>query len=216
MATSWAPKPGRSTTCRMFETYVGYGWFTNWPNMPAAGASYFTGTIDEVAVYNRTVSASEVDRHFEARGSATSSVPLTHVAVTDPAGKTLSSAYDTRNGGRPVASTDALGKTRTFGYDTGGYLNTVADANQHVTVLGHDARGNEISRSTCRSLTSCQTSYSKYFLNAADPLDPRNDKVIEYRDARSATVTDYTYTTTYTYTGRRRHCDDHHARDRRP
>ena len=191
---------GTVTHLSMTENYLGYGWTQGWPSAPSAGASYFTGSIDEVAVYHRALTAAQVDQHFDARGDAQTATPMRTASVIDPGGKTISSVYDAHNGGRPVASVDARGKMVTYGYDTGGYLNTVADANQHVTTLGHDSRGNEISRTTCRAATSCQTTYTSYYLNTANSVDPRNDQVTERRDARSASATDNTYRTTYTYT----------------
>ncbi|CRK58190.1 Rhs family protein [Alloactinosynnema sp. L-07] len=56
-----------------------------------------------------------------------------------------------------------------------------------------------LSKRPCRAGDSCYISYQSYFLNPADPLDPRNNRVTEHRDGRSANETDNTYLTTYTY-----------------
>jgi hypothetical protein len=53
---------------------------------------------------------------------------------------------------------------------------------------------------TCRTAGSCRTSYYSYYLIAADPLDPHDDKMTASRDGRSSSATDTTYATGYTYT----------------
>ncbi|MGW7361668.1 DNRLRE domain-containing protein [Streptomyces sp. NPDC054802] len=124
------------------------------------------------------------------------------VTVTDPDQRTSTYRYDPLQGNRLIEQTDASGHTATFGYDTGGFLATTTGPDGTVTRLGHDARGNQTSRTTCRDSAdpaSCHTAYYAYYLNAADPLDPRNDQLIEERDARSASATDTTYLTSHSY-----------------
>ncbi|WP_159012053.1 FG-GAP-like repeat-containing protein [Streptomyces sp. NRRL F-5123] len=124
------------------------------------------------------------------------------VTVTDPSGNEQAYDYDPLNGGRATGYSLTDGSSRSYTYDTGGFLSTTTDENGHSVTQTNDARGNMLSRTTCRdeSATTCYTSYYAYYLNAADPTDLRNDKVTAVRDARSASATDNTYLTGYTYT----------------
>ncbi|RSD24867.1 RHS repeat-associated core domain-containing protein [Amycolatopsis eburnea] len=90
---------------------------------------------------------------------------------------------------------------RTYDYDDKGFQTTIGDELGNTVVLTNDERGNVLARKTCRVAPGdCQTSYSTYYLNAADVTDPRNDKLLSTRDARSANADDPAYATTYTYT----------------
>ena len=46
------------------------------------------------------------------------------------------------------------------------------------------------STTNCAAVNNCQTSYASYYENLANPLDPRNDKPTDARDARSSSPTD--------------------------
>ncbi|MFI9388969.1 polymorphic toxin-type HINT domain-containing protein [Kutzneria sp. NPDC052558] len=99
--------------------------------------------------------------------------------------------------GGPVAGEGV----RTYTYDAEGFQNTITDENGDQVTLAYDKRGNITSKKTCRvQQTDCQTTYLSYFLNGDSPTDPRNDKPVATRDARSATATDNTYLTALTYT----------------
>ncbi|MEU9650543.1 DNRLRE domain-containing protein [Streptomyces sp. NPDC048110] len=124
------------------------------------------------------------------------------VTVTDPDERESGYTYDPLQGNRLIAQTDALGNTARFAYDTGGFLAATTGPDGSVTRFGNDERGNRISQTTCRETGddgTCHTSYNSYFLNTDDPLDPRNDQLTAVRDARSASATDDTYKTSYTY-----------------
>ncbi|WP_203983111.1 LamG-like jellyroll fold domain-containing protein [Sphaerisporangium rufum] len=125
--------------------------------------------------------------------------PLASVTVTDPHNATLKSTHDGLRGLRTTGRTDELGKTTSFEYDTGGYLAKITDANANTTELTHDERGNQLSVTTCRSASSCQTAYASYYLSGSDRFDPRNDQLTAYRDARSASSTGNTYATKLEY-----------------
>ncbi|WP_412126550.1 DNRLRE domain-containing protein [Streptomyces xinghaiensis] len=128
--------------------------------------------------------------------------PTVTVTVTDPDDRTSSYTYDPLQGNRLTAQTDVAGKTAGFAYDTGGFLAATTGPDGTVTRLGHDARGNKISQTTCRDAgdeATCHTSHFSYYLNTADPLDPRNDQLTAERDARSTGATDDTYKTSYGY-----------------
>ncbi|GIH27983.1 hypothetical protein Aph01nite_62930 [Acrocarpospora phusangensis] len=222
-------------------------WASFWPSAPTSTTATFPfkGTLDEVAVYERPLTAAEVQRHFaggaalpnkltkvtlpsgrvwaeniydaatdrvkthtdDEGGTWTLGVPiydkvtgLSTVTVTDPRSGTLKYVHDARRGYRLVSETDQLNKITSHTYDTGGYLAKTIDRNGNTTELTHDARGNVLTEKTCRTAGNCQTSYSSYFLNAANKFDPRNDQPISFRDARSTSATDNTYATTWEYT----------------
>ncbi|WP_340558538.1 DNRLRE domain-containing protein [Streptomyces sp. GSL17-111] len=128
--------------------------------------------------------------------------PTVTVTVTDPDERKSAYAYDPLQGHRLVTQTDVGGHTASFAYDTGGFLAATTAPDGTVTRLGHDDRGNKVSQTTCRDAgddATCHTSYTAYFLNEDDPLDPRNDQVTAHRDARSADAEDDTYRTSYGY-----------------
>ncbi|GAA3742262.1 polymorphic toxin-type HINT domain-containing protein [Salinactinospora qingdaonensis] len=123
------------------------------------------------------------------------------VTVTDPRGHDTVSAYDALAGNRLVRTDDQLGHSTTFAYDTGGFLAEVTDPNGAVTTYHNDERGNRVAEQTCRDTdnTVCHTRWYDYFHNPDDPFDPRNDRLVASRDARSAGEDDDTYLTEYTY-----------------
>ncbi|MEV2278313.1 DNRLRE domain-containing protein, partial [Nocardiopsis sp. NPDC049922] len=237
--------------------YAGAGYWTDWPTA-SGDISYFSGDIDEIAVYGRPLGAQTVAEHHAAgtlsqkltaitlpsgrtqvqlahdavhdrvseytdSGGATYQVsdhaltgvaeeseeqeaaaedPTVTVTVTDPDGRDSGYTYDPLNGHRLLSQTDVSGNTAAFAYDTGGFLAATTAPDGTVTRTGHDERGNKVSQTTCRDAAdaqSCSTSYYDYFLNADDPLDPRNDQLIAERDARSSGSTDDTYLTAYGY-----------------
>ncbi|MEU4211514.1 LamG-like jellyroll fold domain-containing protein [Streptomyces sp. NPDC026206] len=184
----------------MAHTYLGGGYSSESWDGKAPGTRYFTGDLDEAAFYPKELTEDQVSEHYRAmRYSGMSSLTST-ISVTDPAGRNSSATYDALRGQRPVTATDAEGGRITYAYDTGGFLHTVTDPNGHVAVSGHDARGNTVSRTTCRDANSCWTSFTDYYLNSADPLDPRNDKPTATRDARSTSARDDRFRTSMTYT----------------
>ncbi|WP_234042482.1 LamG-like jellyroll fold domain-containing protein [Streptomyces marianii] len=181
--------------------YLGAGYAnTAWMGVTTAGTYRFTGQLDEVAVYQHGLTEDQVGAHYRARTRTSASGLASSIVVTDPAGHEVTTTYDALRGQRRTSTTDAEGGLTTYAYDTGGFLNTVTDPNGHSTITGHDARGNTVSRTTCRDADSCWTSFTEYYLNSADPLDPRNDKPVAVRDARSSKPADDRYKTTITYT----------------
>ncbi|WP_433259391.1 LamG-like jellyroll fold domain-containing protein (plasmid) [Streptosporangium sp. CA-135522] len=124
------------------------------------------------------------------------------VTVTDPKNNTLTYAHDPWRGDRLVSRTDQLGKVTAYDYDTGGFLAKMTDPNGNVIEQVNDARGNTTAVKTCRAAGSCQTARQSFHLNSADEFDPRNDRVIASRDARSANATDTTYLAIREYTAR--------------
>ncbi|PAZ11830.1 laminin G [Streptomyces sp. SA15] len=179
--------------------YVGGGYGSSGWMGVSEGTYRFQGTLDEVALYRSTLTADQVSAHYRAQAESAGSGLTASVQVTDPAQKTSSTSYDALHGLRVVSRTDATGALTSYAYDTAGNLHTVTDPNGHATVTGHDTRGNTVSATTCRDADSCWTSFSSHYLNASDPLDPRNDKPLTYRDQRSTDYNDNRYRTAYTY-----------------
>ncbi|MCF4140407.1 DNRLRE domain-containing protein [Streptomyces sp. Tue 6430] len=169
-----------------------------WMDQPA-GTYYFNGQIDEAALYRSTLTADQVSAHYRAQAEAADSGLISTVTVTDPKQHTSTTSYDALRGQRIVAAKDATGAVTSYAYDTAGNLHTVTDPNGHATVTGHDARGNIVSTTACRDADSCWTSFASYYLNASDPLDPRNDKPLTRRDARSSDYKDNRYRTEFAY-----------------
>jgi large repetitive protein len=195
--------------------YVGAGFLGGaWPDEPYPNqpgrASYFAGTISDVAYYRYQITQAMAETQYAASRTANSLItnggatPVETVNVTDPGNKTISYAYDPAMGNRMLSRTDGLGNTTRYGYDSGGFLNTMTDANGVVTTTGHDVRGNTVSRTTCQNqaTNSCSTTYYAYYPDDSTPTptpDPRNDAVLTMRDGRSADGNDNTYRTTYGY-----------------
>lgn len=105
--------------------------------------------------------------------------------------------FDIDNGGR-LTSRSHNGAARKYEYNTAGYLSATVDETGLRTEQTTDARGNRLSRKTCRAAGSCNTTYFTY-LRFDDPLDPRGDKLESISDARSADANDTRYRTTFTY-----------------
>ncbi|HTJ34948.1 MAG TPA: LamG-like jellyroll fold domain-containing protein [Dactylosporangium sp.] len=191
-------------------TYVGAGFLGGkWPdqNLNTSGTNtayptYFKGQIAEVALFRGELSAAQVTAQYTAR-DATAGTPARTVTVTDPTNKTMTYVYDVGTG-RALSETDTLGGQTKYGYDEGGFLRTVTDPNGNVTTTEHDVRGNTVSSTTCqdRSANKCSTVYFTYYPDATTKVltpDPRNDVMLTMRDGRSASATDNTYLTSYTY-----------------
>ncbi|MGW0924937.1 LamG-like jellyroll fold domain-containing protein [Streptomyces sp. NPDC002755] len=179
--------------------YLGGGYANGgWMDQPAA-TYYFNGQLDEAALYRGTLTADQVSAHYRAQAEAADSGLTSTVKVTDPQQHTSTTSYDALRGQRVLAAKDATGALTSYAYDTAGNLHTVTDPNGHATVTGHDARGNVVSSTTCRDADSCWTSFSSYYLNASDPLDPRNDKPLTLSDQRSTDYKDTRYRTQYAY-----------------
>ncbi|ROO88264.1 RHS repeat-associated protein [Actinocorallia herbida] len=187
------------------KVYVGGGFITSgWAAAPTNVYGYLNGSIAHVAYYRGALSADEATAHFTAASLSGGLAPVKSVRVKDPGGAYLTHEYDLANGGRQLAVTDGLGNRTAFGYDTGGFLRTTTDPNRNVDTTGHDARGNEISKTTCQNQAEnkCSTTYYSYFPDATTTQltpNPKNDVLLTVRDGRSTGPTDDTFLTVYAY-----------------
>ncbi|MFI6164720.1 LamG-like jellyroll fold domain-containing protein [Micromonospora haikouensis] len=188
-------------------SYVGAGTTKGWPSS-SGDVSYFKGNIAEFAYYDRELPPAEVDAHYRAAKSAAQTgptatlTPVATVTTTDPANKTATDVYDIVNGNRLIAATDALGRTTSYGYDVGGFESVEFDPLGMKTASGRDVRGNTIRSTVCRDQTTCDSTYYKYWPDSTTvnlTPDPRNDQLIEVRDARSQGATDNTHLTKLGY-----------------
>lgn len=167
-------------------------------------ATYFAGSIAEVAVFRSGVTAAQVGSWWRAAALSGGVTAVVTHSVTDPAGKTLTYTYDATNGGRLLEQADGLANITRYGYDTGGFLYTVTDPNGNVVTTGHDVRGNTVSTKSCQNFSTgkCSTAYFTYFPDATTARlspDARNDVMVAMRDGRSTSETDTAYLTTYGY-----------------
>lgn len=104
---------------------------------------------------------------------------------------------DLDQGGR-TSTKSHNGVSTKYEYNTAGFPSATVDENGHRTEQTTDPRGNVLSRKTCRTTGSCNTTYYTY-VTSADPLDPRRDKLASTSDARSTGPDDTRYRTSYTY-----------------
>jgi RHS repeat-associated protein len=111
-------------------------------------------------------------------------------------------AYDADHAGR-LTSIAYAGHAVSYQYNDAGFASSFTDQDGNTTTETTDPRGNVLSRTTCQATSSCDTSYYTY-IQSADPLDPRRDKLASSADARSSGPDDTTYRTSYSYgaTGR--------------
>ncbi|MFF3845016.1 LamG-like jellyroll fold domain-containing protein [Streptomyces sp. NPDC002328] len=184
------------------RTFIGAG-FNKWFSSPA-DVSFFNGSIAEVAAYDHALTEDQVEQHWSAYKASSGVAPVRTVTLTDPTDKTLTYVYDAEMGNRLLAAIDTNGKRTTYGYDTSGFLHTVTDANGNRSITGHDVRGNTVSQTDCQDTAAdkCATEYYTYYpdtTTAFPAMDPRNDLLLTERDARSASATDNTYLTSYSY-----------------
>jgi RHS repeat-associated protein len=92
--------------------------------------------------------------------------------------------YDADHGSRLMSRLTGAG-TETWGYDANSFITKYTDADGREHFYYRDARGNLTWESVFRSGGWVWKNYG-YFLNAADPLDPRNDRLIWKSGTRNA------------------------------
>ncbi|MFF0819747.1 LamG-like jellyroll fold domain-containing protein [Micromonospora haikouensis] len=106
------------------------------------------------------------------------------VTISSTGRDAVTYTFDTSRGGRLTSRKTGAG-AETWGYDANGFINVHTDANGRPRHYDRDARGNIIWETVYRSGGWHWKSFG-YFLNAADKLDPRNDRLIWRSGARDA------------------------------
>ena len=174
----------------------------------------FDGSIADVSLYTSALTATGVTAHYAALANqvkvlapgsspanptylATPTINTQTITVTDPFSKNAAYVYAS---GDLVKETDVLGGATYYGYDASNRATTVTDPDGNTTFTTHDAYNNVTSTTTCAEVNDCQSSYTSYYEDLANPLDPRNNEPTDERDARSSSPTDPTYDTVTTYT----------------
>jgi RHS repeat-associated protein len=174
----------------------------------------FTGSIADVSLYTSQLAATGVTAHYhglhnqvlvQAPGSnpsnptylTTPALNTQTITATDPFGKGASYVYAT---GNLVRATDVLGGVTYYGYDAANRATTATNPDGFTTYTTHDSYNNVTSTTTCAAVNDCQTSYSAYYENLSNPVDPRNNKPTDERDPRSSSPYDPTYDTVTAYT----------------
>ncbi len=202
-ATATLPLPG-TTSPAGYTAYLGTGSYGS-----------FTGSLADLSLYTRQLTSSEVTGHYHALAdtvtppSGTAFLggpppPITlptlntqTITVTNPAGQNARYVYAA---GGLTRTVDVLGGATYYGYDSANRATTITDPDGDTTYTTHDAHNNVTSTTTCAAVGNCQTSYASYYENLSSPLDPRNDKPTDSRDARSSSSSDPAYDTVTTYT----------------
>lgn len=129
------------------------------------------------------------------------STPTEVCSAPDPTDPSFCTVIPGDAGGPVFVQTPLEGMAiRTFEYDDDGNQVKITNENGDAVQMTYDANGHAVSTRTCRTATACYTSYTTYPATVTDPFDPRNDMPTETRDGRSASATDTTYRTAYTYT----------------
>ncbi|MEV4411366.1 LamG-like jellyroll fold domain-containing protein [Catellatospora sp. NPDC049609] len=191
--------------------YLGAGSAQGWPFGRNDITGYFAGDIAEVALYRRQLAPEQVDAQFKAMNKAQGRGLVKKYTITDPSTEQpreperMTVSYGLPSGMK-VAETNALGQETIYGADASGRLQIVVDANGNYTEAVRDSRGNVVEQISCTDRSAvpakCSSVHYAYQVNAANDMDPCNDKVIQTRDGRSTSRTDNTYRTVYTYDSR--------------
>lgn len=173
-----------------------------------------TGSIADVSLYTAALSATAVTAHYDGLHNqvlvqepggnpalptylATPTLNAQTITVTDPFAKNASYVYAS---GELIKTTDVLGGVTWYGYDASNRASTVTNPDGYTTYTRHDSYNNVTSTTTCAAVNDCQTSYESYYENLSNPLDPRNNKPTDERDARSSSPGDPAYDTVISYT----------------
>ncbi|WP_283215121.1 DNRLRE domain-containing protein [Pseudofrankia sp. DC12] len=157
------------------------------------------GNVDAIIGYNTdgTVAWREDGLSNRTTYAVTATSPNTVVRVTDPRANAVDYEY---HDGQLISQRDSIGN-RQFVYNDRGFLYQVIDENGNIVQTQTDTRGNVLSRSQARAYYAgvllVNTEYYSYYLGA--PGDPRNDLITIDRDGRSASASDNTYATFYSY-----------------
>lgn len=135
----------------------------------------------------------------------TAAPPCTTAPTANPDGSPTYCGGKTGNNPNWVGGPVQGVGVRSYDYDESGFQHVITDENGHQVELKHDERGNVVSRKTCRIQSQCDTEHFTYHPPAdgkVNDTDPRIDKQLTSRDARSSSSTDDTYLTASTYNKR--------------
>lgn len=77
----------------------------------------------------------------------------------------------TRAGGAAAASGWCSCGTTYYGYDSVDRASTITDPDGNTTYVTYDAHDNLTSTTTCAVISNCQTTYTSYYEDLANPLD---------------------------------------------
>ena len=166
----------------------------------------FTGSIADVSFYTGQLTPDQVTGDHQAltfqvtapgSGVTLPTLNTQTITVTNPVGKNAVYTYGT---GALTRVTDVLGGVTSYGYDAATRAVTITDPDGDTSYMTYDAHNNVTSTTTCAAVSNCQTSYASYYENLSNPLDPRNDKPTDSRDARSSSPSDPAYDTKTSYT----------------
>jgi RHS repeat-associated protein len=119
------------------------------------------------------------------------------VTLASSFGKSETYTYDAAHNGRITTRSDAIG-AETWTYNDAGFVSAHQDEVGLVTEYTTDDKGRRTAVKTCRAEGDCYTEYTAFYA-ATDPFDLRNGRVTAQSHGRSASATDTTYQTLYTY-----------------
>ncbi len=119
------------------------------------------------------------------------------ITVTNPLSGAEKYVYAS---GALVEEISPTGGITRYGYDDAMRADTLTNPDGYTTYTAYDAHNNVTATTTCAVINNCQTVYTSYYEDLSNPLDPRNDKPTNERDARSASPYDPAYDSVTTYT----------------
>lgn len=119
------------------------------------------------------------------------------VTLSSTSRSPITYTFDTDHNGRIISRSDVYG-TRKWVYNAAGFLSEYRNENGHAHFYGTDSRGN-VTWEAVWYVDHYIYQMSDYYLNATDPLDPRNDKVNWQTDGRSEWNLLFQYRTWFFY-----------------
>ncbi len=155
--------------------------------------------LDGVSLIKGDALTNRVQWRKDGRGNTTNYTyafngPNVEVITTSPRGIPAStSVYNDKL--QLISSTDAGGRITSYEYDSNGFLSKIKDPANRETILTNDERGNVRER----KWSWMSPARSEYFQYKVDAGGGKTDLLSEFRDARSASPTDPSYLTKYTY-----------------
>jgi RHS repeat-associated protein len=106
------------------------------------------------------------------------------VSISASGHEPVTYTYDATRGGRLMSRKTSAG-TEVWAYDANGFVSQYTNANNKNRFIYRDARGN-ITQEAVYGDGMWQWKAFGYYLNTADPLDPRNDRLVWRSGARNS------------------------------